>query len=670
MGVGVRPQWYKGGHKARPSGRGDDSTGLMSRKPRAPETKVPFVDPRTGPDPRAPRPRARFAAEAADLEELHRLCRDGRLYDVERWIQAGRPLQVAEVAQYRRRPVRTALQIALERQDHSLVLLLVANGYDLAGEPRCPLDAALHVRRRDLIDLLLDWGADPLQADLDVLCETYDSELYERFLALGVDFTRGHALAYALGYHTSNKPLFGFAKRHRLDAPGVQRELDMALQCHAGEGNEKGVMLCLWAGADAHARVPYLEYLGLLGDDEDEEEWESAVYRACSRGHAGILERLGPDPRLDDYEELYLRVANEEVVEVLARLALPEDHSRVVLVQLSRLSWHFGNSRPVETLRALFAAGVRWHSSPIEEIGEARRHLLRIEDWKFPGLMKLLATDDYCSDEILTELARTPAIRERMRGHGLIPESSRHRSRFDRSRPARARETLGRLGVQVPKPTRVALPLPPTVRIGARGGGGAGAPARAFGALRARVDGAGRHAGERVGPVGARAGEGLPPAPDPGTSARLLGQGSGGPAGASAEAACATCWAGGEGGHPGAGGAGGGVAFAPLLRTSAEGAWQFLLGGKLMARTGSSTDLRRGSVGYSTRGCRGPPRPPLLAPPGARWRGRQRFHRGARLLWGPGSNRPRGGEWSAPWLRDQVRPRHSAAAGSSAPHLQ
>lgn len=53
-----------------------------------------FVDPRTEPDPRAPRPPARFAAEAAELEELHRSCREGRLYDVERWIRDGRPLQL------------------------------------------------------------------------------------------------------------------------------------------------------------------------------------------------------------------------------------------------------------------------------------------------------------------------------------------------------------------------------------------------------------------------------------------------------------------------------------------------------------------------------------------------------------------------------------------------
>jgi hypothetical protein len=50
---------------------------------------IAFLDPRTNPDPRAPRPPARFTTDVDELTELSRLCRDGRLYDVERWI-AGR----------------------------------------------------------------------------------------------------------------------------------------------------------------------------------------------------------------------------------------------------------------------------------------------------------------------------------------------------------------------------------------------------------------------------------------------------------------------------------------------------------------------------------------------------------------------------------------------------
>ncbi|MBP9826545.1 MAG: hypothetical protein KBF21_20120, partial [Thermoanaerobaculia bacterium] len=172
-------------------------------------TGAQFADPRANPEPQAPRSPARLTAAPEELEELHRLCRQGHLYDVERWIRAGRPLQLAAGSPAERRRHLSALEIALDRQDHSLILLLVANGYDLALEPECPLDKALRLRRRDLLDLLLEWGADPRRVDLDILFETYDSQLFERFRELGVDLTAGHAMAYALGYHTSNKPLLG-----------------------------------------------------------------------------------------------------------------------------------------------------------------------------------------------------------------------------------------------------------------------------------------------------------------------------------------------------------------------------------------------------------------------------------------------------------------------------
>ncbi|MFN7943051.1 MAG: hypothetical protein U0X73_15780 [Thermoanaerobaculia bacterium] len=388
----------------------------------------------------------------AELTELHQLCRTGRLYDVERWIQAGRSLQLAPGSPGERRRERTALEIALERQDQALIFLLVANGYDLTLEPQSPLDTVLRLRRRDLLDLLLEWGADPREVNLDILFETYDSLLFERFRSLGIDLTEGHAVAYALGYHTSNKPLFGYARRHRIDDPRLQTALDMAIARHAGEGNEKGVMLCLWAGANPHARVPSLSYMGYGVDEADEDDRRSAIQEACSSGHAAILERLGPDLERDDFEELFYSAANEKVIALLVRSALPKESGRIVALQLARANWPFREHRPVEALRALFNAGVRWQASPKEEIASARRDLLRCSDYVFADVMKLLATQDFCSREVLTELARTPSMRERMKRVGLIPATPHSRSAFDRVRPSRARETLNKLGIERPKP--------------------------------------------------------------------------------------------------------------------------------------------------------------------------------------------------------------------------
>ncbi|MGE0641782.1 MAG: hypothetical protein AB7G12_07350 [Thermoanaerobaculia bacterium] len=409
----------------------------------------------------------RLTTETAELVELHELCRSGRLYDVERWIQAGRPLQLAAGAAARRRQ-STALETALERQDQALILLLVANGYDLTLEPQNPLDTVLSMRRRDLLDLLIAWGADPRAACVDTLLETYDSQLFERFRELGLDFTKDFAIAHALGDHTSNKPLFGFVRRHRADIPRMQQALDIALAHHAGEGHEKGVMLCLWAGANPHSQVPWLRYLGFGEVDPEDEDRHSAVEAACSGGHAPILEKLGPNPAVDDFEELYCSAANEKVIAVLLRQKLPKDAGRVIALQVARTHFRFGEYRPVEALRALFAAGVRWQEASAEEIASSRRDMLRCSDWDFADLMRLLAADDHCSKEVLSQLARTSSLRERMKKVGLIPESPWARSAFDRSRPSRAREMLDKLGIERPKPkvTKAAPVLYRRERIG------------------------------------------------------------------------------------------------------------------------------------------------------------------------------------------------------------
>jgi hypothetical protein len=138
-----------------------------------------FINPRVRDAPTIERPPARNTTRADELTELHTLCRDGRLYDVERWITNGRPLQaVREIPGGR---ATSALQIAIEAGNHSLVVLLLSNGYDANQEVSSPLDLALRVRRFDFVTLLLDWGADPSRVDLDDLFGTYNSELFERF---------------------------------------------------------------------------------------------------------------------------------------------------------------------------------------------------------------------------------------------------------------------------------------------------------------------------------------------------------------------------------------------------------------------------------------------------------------------------------------------------------
>lgn len=433
-----------------------------------------FLDPRANPQPHSQGPASKVAESVHELEELHRFCREGRLYDVEGWIKAGRPLQLGTEARPRGRRVATALEIALETGQHALALLLLCNGYRLDLEPRSPFDVTLKARRWDLVDMLFDWGADPAEVDLYTLFGTYNRGLFGRFHAAGVDLTRGHELGAALAYHSSNKPLFGFAKGHRESDPRIQMELNIALVHHAREGNLKGVHLCLWAGADPHAPAPDLGSTHLLeSSDEDEEDegdrfigW-SAVETAVMRGHTELFRVLRPDPSRDDWDDLYQSAPDGSTVDALAAIAPPRNVGGIIRHQLFWLDsrWPTGGRYPVSVLERVFKAGGRWVESTAEEIAAIRRDLLKASNHTFIEVMKLLAQDDHCSPEVLRELGRTPSMRRRMAQAGLLPSSGPDttRSSYEPYRVSGARNVASKFGIPVPKEKK---PVPRVVNVG------------------------------------------------------------------------------------------------------------------------------------------------------------------------------------------------------------
>src|SRR5437016_3351500 len=301
-----------------------------------------FVDPRSNPEPPS-RVSREPAAHGDELRELVHFCANGCVYEAERWIQQGGPIQALNYKVPKRGTLESPLRAAVRTKHRDLVLLLLCNGYDLGLEPidrGSVLDEALEARAFDLADLLLAWGADPKSVDLGTLFGTYKTDLFERFQNLAIDLTKGHALAEALAYHTSNRPLFGFAKRHRATNPEMQAELNIALGHHAAEGNEKGVQLCLWAGADPHAPALCLRlWRRSSGDHENNEDGEylvSAIHEACSRGNAEIVKRLRPDPARDDFQDLYETATSRSVVDVLAEKAL---RKKIPPWLLNNFSW-------------------------------------------------------------------------------------------------------------------------------------------------------------------------------------------------------------------------------------------------------------------------------------------------------------------------------------------
>lgn len=351
------------------------------------------------------------------LQELYRLCQEGRLYEVQDWIQQGRILQLPHVAANSSRH-KSALEIALDTGQHSLCQLLLRSGYQPNEGNRSPFNIAIKKRRRDLVDLLFEFGADPQRIELWMLFDSYDSELFERFLAAGVDLTRDHVMGHHLAEHTSNKPLFGFAKRYREGYPAIQTELDMALGDHAQEGNEKGVLLCLWAGADPHRAVPDLRY---GRDDDPEEELGTAVEEAVFSRNLHALKVFKPDPTKIDFDRLYGRAGDKETVEFLAQIQPPRELTGILyhLSELAGSPWFIDREWDGAIL-AILDCGIQWVPADQKELAGIRRNLLKAKDWELKSVLKALRDPEVCVPENFHELTRTPKMQQRMLDMNLI----------------------------------------------------------------------------------------------------------------------------------------------------------------------------------------------------------------------------------------------------------
>jgi hypothetical protein len=324
----------------------------------------------------------------------------------------------------------------LETGQHSLVFALLKSGYRLELERYRPLDLALRQRRWDLFDLLLEAGWDLKSVDVYTVVDTYNVELYERFRATGYDLTEGHEMGSVLGHGTSNRPLLGFLKRHRAEDPKLQTELNIALGYHAKAGNERGVALCLWSGANPHAPAPDPDFRVTVSPSSGEEDEDpfvgwSAVEEAATAGHLEILKRLGPDPARDDFDHLYQFAKSESVIAYLATIQLPKDLT-------SALSWHLrwmvdrfplSAGRGPGTVEKLLICGVRWEETDPKKLAQVRRWLVKAHEYELRSIFRHLERPEVCAPETLQELIRNPKMRERLLALGLLkkPVSQRER---------------------------------------------------------------------------------------------------------------------------------------------------------------------------------------------------------------------------------------------------
>ena len=128
-----------------------------------------------------------YPSENETAQRFCRLLREGRLFEAEAWLKAGKP------AQYDHRNVRcTPIGIAIDTGFHSMLELLLRNGF--APTPK-HLSMAVSRGKPGLMKLLLDHGADVRWMNFGQVVYWPHPEVLKMFIERGADTQTGYPIA-------------------------------------------------------------------------------------------------------------------------------------------------------------------------------------------------------------------------------------------------------------------------------------------------------------------------------------------------------------------------------------------------------------------------------------------------------------------------------------------
>src|SRR5690242_7560487 len=117
------------------------------------------------------------AVDYAEIEPLIKYCNLGHLFEVQKWIAEGRPVNPPPLPARKQR-ARSPLEVAIDKGFHSLVQVLLEGG--AIQEPagfESPMHRALRLRRFDIVQLLGARGFDLKAVDMKEVFDSWDPKI-------------------------------------------------------------------------------------------------------------------------------------------------------------------------------------------------------------------------------------------------------------------------------------------------------------------------------------------------------------------------------------------------------------------------------------------------------------------------------------------------------------
>ena len=366
-----------------------------------------------------------------DLQPLAALCKAGKLFDVQNWLAAGKPVNLRSSPDERQRG-KTPLDVAIDEGFHSLIQVLLEGGATFEKQGwKCPMSRALQMRRFDLVELLIEHGHDAASVDMKEVFNTWDPAIMEHFIEKGAEVEEGNPLAYALCNRIQTA--LRVYKRYRDRFPSFPEQANIALRHHCKEGNLKWVSLMLWAGAD-----PYAPGTENYADERSHGGGLSALAFAAlyRRFEVFKLKQMRLDPHHQGIQQLLCWLCKGEGLPLLKQLleagAPPNDQenggSSTIQHVLNSLDWDVRfrswNCSPghrlfddyeardrMKAIHLLAKHGGRWMPRENRDMNSARKSLMNLTADYTAEFVWIMAKYRACDRESVEVLLRTPKMK-------------------------------------------------------------------------------------------------------------------------------------------------------------------------------------------------------------------------------------------------------------------
>jgi hypothetical protein len=352
---------------------------------------------------------------------LLRLVESGRVFELQR-LSEQQFMSREELANHPK-----ILLHAVKSGFHSLVETVIKMADWSSQDLQRALSCALHERRGDLVELLINAGIAVQDVDFEHVCRTLDVSLMKRCLIAGADPTSDNAFARALD-SIKARPLLRFYKDMRAEYPALDDQAALALSQAVSDKSVRWVCLLIWAGADPFRKVPYC-----LEEKWDEEScMTTAAAEACWHDDDGFIKVMKLKPTPEQAQELCLRVAFKPTVakfQMILKNLSAEDFNRGesgscgFLEELINHRWfdfgtHYRHSKEdpqrIQCIEYLLKRGAKWNPSD-ESLKRARYGLSSFDGLHVASVIRLLLyIPGAAGFDKIWELCRTPKMRSKI----------------------------------------------------------------------------------------------------------------------------------------------------------------------------------------------------------------------------------------------------------------